>query len=256
MKRSTTLKLAALLALGQLTCHQAIMTAPPGSSLTLFANPNFIPINGGVAIISALVTEPAGTPVPDGTVVQFFTSLGRIDEQGKTNDGVARVNLVSDSRSGTATITAFSGGASTGSAPTPAPSASASPGTGTSSGAATGSVQVVIGASLPALVQVTATPGTITVGGQRHSLIKAFVFDANGNPVPRALVLFTLSEGTNPSGDPDHLESNGGPVFTDNNGVAEDTLLVRTPLDAPAKTLTVTATTANGKTGSVPVRVN
>ena len=99
--RSTSYKPLALLAAGlQLMCHQVILTAPPGSTITLIANPGFISANGGVSVISALVFEPAGTPVPDGTVVQFFTNLGRIDEQGKTNDGVARVNLVADSRSG------------------------------------------------------------------------------------------------------------------------------------------------------------
>ncbi len=255
MRQETTRAVALLMALSQLTCHQVIMTAPPGSSLVLFANPNFIPANGGVAIISALVTEPAGTPVPDGTVVQFFTNLGRIDEQGKSNDGVVRVNLVSDSRSGTATVTAFSGGASSGSgAPAPAPSASAPPGGG--SGAATGTVQVVIGSALPAIVLVTAFPNTLPADGQRHATIRAFVLDANGNPVPNVPVLFAITQGANPSGDPDIMESRGAPVFTDNNGVAEDVLLVRTPLSAPQKTLTITATTANGKTGSVAVLIN
>ena len=36
--------------------------------MTLFANPTFIAANGEVSVISALVIEPAGTPVPDGTV--------------------------------------------------------------------------------------------------------------------------------------------------------------------------------------------
>ena len=92
------------------TCNQAIMTAPAGSTLDMFANPEFIAANGGVSVISALVIEPAGTVVADGTVVQFFTNLGDIDEQGKTNDGVVRVNLRANGRSGVATITAFSGG--------------------------------------------------------------------------------------------------------------------------------------------------
>src|SRR5262245_20112371 len=94
------------LALSHLTC-QAILTAPLGTIMVVQANPRTIGANGGVAIISAHLIEPAGTPVPDGTVVQFFTTLGRIEEQGKTNDGVARVKLVSDTRSGTADITAI-----------------------------------------------------------------------------------------------------------------------------------------------------
>ena len=95
------------------TCNQAIMTAPPGSKFapagSLIANPGFIAAHGDVSVISGLILKATGIPVADGTVVQFFTNLGKIDEQGKTNDGVVRVNLVSDSRSGTATVTAFTG---------------------------------------------------------------------------------------------------------------------------------------------------
>lgn len=255
--RAAVLLLAAL----TLTCHQVILTAPPGSTIALFANPEFIPANGGVAVISALVYEPAGTPVADGTVVQFFTNLGRIDEQGRTNDGVVRVNLVSDTRSGTATVRAFSGGAA--SAPAPAPSASASP-TGTSGAA--GSVQVVIGSALPASVLLTAFPQRV-IADPRLSTIRAFVLDQNGNAVANVPVLFSLSVGTAPSPSPspsptpgpagvDFLGSRGTPVFTDNNGVAEDILFVRTPPTDPQRTLTVTATTANGKTATTQVIIN
>ena len=103
MSRSTLL-VGSLVLVGTVStsCHQAILTAPDGSSITVIANPTRIPAFGGVSVISALVYKPTGSPVADGTVVQFFTDLGRIEEQGKTNDGVARVNLVSDTRSGTA----------------------------------------------------------------------------------------------------------------------------------------------------------
>ncbi|HWW92812.1 MAG TPA: hypothetical protein VN375_05565, partial [Vicinamibacteria bacterium] len=93
-----------LLALAVLTCAKALLTAPPGSSLTLFANPPFIAANGAVSVISAFCIEPAGMPCPDGTVIQCFTTLGRVDTEAETKDGVARLNLVSDSRSGTATV--------------------------------------------------------------------------------------------------------------------------------------------------------
>jgi len=261
------------LAVLHLNCHQVIMTAPPGSTLALFANPEFIAANGGVSVISALVTEPAGTPVPDGTVVQFFTNLGRIDEQGRTNDGVARVNLVSDSRSGTATVRAFSGGPAT----APAPAASASPGasppptTGGGSGTS-GTVVVTIGSALPNLVLVTAFPSRV-IGDPRTSTIRAFVVDGSGNAVVGVPVLFVLSQGAAPAPSPsaspgaspspapspagvDFLTSRGQPVFTDNNGVAEDVLIVRTPPDASQRTVTITATTSNNKTGSTSVVIN
>jgi hypothetical protein len=236
---------ACLAALAHLTCHQVILTAPPGSTIALFANPEFIPAFGGVSVISALVTEPAGTPVPDGTVVQFFTNLGRVDEQGKTNDGVARVNLVSDSRSGTATVQAFSGG----------PATAASPGTGTGGSGASNSVSVVIGSALPSRVQVTANPTRVT--SPRESLIRAFVVDANGNPVFNIPVIFTVEQ---PSGaaPTELMDSRGTPVHTDNNGVAEDRLLVRYSETAAAKTVTVRATVSfdSSKSATVAVTIN
>ena len=278
MKPRTRKSIAQLLALSCLTCHQVILTAPPGSTITLIANPEFIAANGGVSIISALLYEPAGTPVADGTVVQFFTNLGRIEEQGKTNDGVVRVNLISDTRSGTATVRAFSGGsaASTGGGASPSPGTSPGTGGGSSSGASA-SIQVVIGSAQPANVQMTANPQRV-VGEPRTSTIRAFVFDTNGNPVSNIPVLFAITSGVtpaptptpsgspspspsatpapNPDGGPDFLQSRGQPVFTDNNGLAVDVLIVRTAPDAPQRTITITATTPNGRTGNVPVVIN
>jgi hypothetical protein len=265
---------AVALACLQLTCHQAILTAPAGSSLTLFANPPFIPAHGGVSIITAVVIEPAGTPVADGTVVQFFTTLGRIDEQGKTNDGVARVNLVSDARSGTATVTAISGGPAA-AAPTPgtspSPGASPSPGNGGGGGTGSGSVQVAIGSALPARVIVNASPSRITDSRSTH--VFANVLDSVGNPVANVPVFFTVTTGSvvpdpSPSPSPapspspptsvieEFFDSGGNPVFTDNNGRAEDVMRTRRARDASQKTVIVTATTANGISGSFIVAIN
>src|SRR5258706_547502 len=52
-KKTTLLALAAL----QLTCHQVILTAPPGSTLTLFANPEFIAANGAGAVRQRLARD-------------------------------------------------------------------------------------------------------------------------------------------------------------------------------------------------------
>jgi hypothetical protein len=212
MTKRKTLAVAAVaaLVLAHVTCNQAILTAPPGATLFLSINPGFIPAHGGVAVVSALVMEPAGTPVPDGTVVQFFTTLGRIDEQGKTNDGVARVNLTSDARSGIAEVTAISGEASD------------------------GPVEVQIGAFLPENVFVTADPPRINLSVSRTTHVFAYVVDANGNPVPNVLVLFRVVGVAQPSPSPapsptppatDFIDSQN-PVFTDTNGRAE--VIVRT----------------------------
>jgi hypothetical protein len=247
-----------LVALAPLTCAKALQTAPPGSTLTLFANPPFISANGGVSVISAFCIEPNGNPVPDGTVVQCFTTLGRVDPQGLTKDGVARVNLVSDSRSGTATVTCVSGGPAVAPsvAPSASPSASPSPaavGTVTS-GNGSASTPVVIGSALPALVVVVADPPRIDgPGGQTR--VVATVYDGSGNPVFNVPVIFTVSN-SGTGGVNEFFDSGGQPIFTDTNGQAADVMHTRRPSTDFQVVVTVTATAANGKTGTAPVTIN
>jgi hypothetical protein len=227
MKLSAVVSRAMLsaLALVHVTCHQAILTAEPNATLTLIVNPMFIPAHGGVAVVSAVVIEEIGTPVPDGTVVQFLTSLGRIDEQGKTNDGVARVNLISDSRSGRATITAFSGVASD-------------------------TEEVEIGSILPQTVIVTADPPFIP-SNSRTTHIIATVLDESGNPVPNVLVIFRV---TSPTTGTEFMESGGNPIPTDNNGRAEDILRTRRPFGTvgPPAVVSVTVLAPNVPNNPLP----
>lgn len=221
-----------LLAVGLLTCHQVIFTAPPGSTLTLTVNPPFIPAHGGVAVVSALVMEEVGTPVPDGTVVQFFTSLGSIQEQGRTNDGVARVNLTSDSRSGTAKITAISGDAFD-------------------------EDTVDIGAVLPTRVIVTADPPRINLAVSRTTHVFATVLDSRGNPVPNVPVIFRV---TAPNTGTEFMQSGSNPLHTDNNGRVEDILRSQRAAGGTPGTITVEVTvlSANaitaGNTIQIPIQ--
>jgi hypothetical protein len=217
-----------LMALFGLTCNQAIFTAPTGSTMTLVANPEFIAANGDVSAISAILIEPSGQPVVDGTVVQFFTSLGRIDAQAKTNDGVARVSLQSDVNSGSAEVTAISG-------------------------SNTATKTVSIGSGRPAVVIVSADPPRIqTTTPQRRSRITANALDGDGNPIRNVPVFFSI-EGSPAT---ETLASGGQPVFTDSNGQASDFLQTSYPKAQPAKTVTVTATTANNVAGSTTVTIN
>ena len=203
------------------SCNPVVMVAPPGSSITLFANPDFIPAHDGVSEITAFVMESTGSPVADGTVVQFFTSLGRIEEQGKTNDGVARVKLVADSRSGTARITAFSGGGSvsaptgtatpTGTSTTPAPTSG-----GGGGGTVSGTISVTIGSINVSRLIVNAIPNRITNSASSH--IIATALDSANNPVANVPVYFSVDG--NPGNE--RMDSGGNPIFTDNNGRAED----------------------------------
>jgi hypothetical protein len=236
-----------------MACEAVPLTAV-GASIFLQANPGFVPANGGRALVTALLTEPAGTLVPDGTEVFFFTTLGSIEERVKTVDGIAKTFFISDSRSGLATVTAFSGG----SAPVPSPSASPSPTPGaafadSASGSGSASVSIVVGSSLPATVLVTANPQLLA--STRQATIVANVFDAFGNPVQNVPVVFTVS--ASPASPlQEFLDSGGAPQFTNSSGQAFDTLSTRAPNGTTQKTVTVTATTPTGKLGTVEVVVN
>jgi hypothetical protein len=265
-KRNVQLMAAAGLALLAVTCEEVPLTAPAGTTIFLQANPPFVVANGGTSVVTALLTEPAGTLVPDGTVVLFFTTLGRIDSEGKTRNGVARVNFVADSRSGTATVNAYSGG--------PAPAATATPSSSgtvtasdrvgasaagdvaaepTDSGTGWASITIEIGSALPERVLVTANPSVLATS--RQATITANVFDKSGNPVQHVPVIFSVAAaGTAPL--QEVLSSGGSPQYTDSNGQAFDTLTTRTATGTAQKTVTVTATTATEKEGHVDVVVN
>lgn len=182
----------ALAGLVPASCGQALLTAPAESTMFMSVNPPFIAANGDTAIVSVFIIEPAGTPVPDGTVVQFFASLGQIPEQGKTNDGVARVTFRSDARSGVARITAFSG------VTTVDP------------------IEVTIGAKRPARVIVGLLDPRIDLkSGSNTARFKVTVLDIDGNPVSSVPVRFSVTD--NPATDTvlDRTDQN-----TDNNGEA------------------------------------
>ncbi|HKC11723.1 MAG TPA: Ig-like domain-containing protein [Vicinamibacteria bacterium] len=195
-------------------------------------------------MISVLIIEPAGFPVPDGTVAQFFTTLGHIDSQGKTKDGVVRVNFVSDSRSGTASISVLSGG------PAVAPSASPSPGGGgAGSGTGSCSTTVTIGSARPALVKVVPNPPRLA--NNRCTTITATVFDANGNFVSNVPIIFSVS-----SPNAEFFQSGGIPIFSDTNGQSSDQMCTRRLRDDPQATVTVTATPPVGTPGTTTVTIN
>ncbi len=194
VSRSTAARLAAIIIAGMAfwSCGQAILSAPSGTTLQIFVNPSFIAANGDTAVVSVLAIEPAGTPVPDGTVIQFFTTLGKIDEQARTNDGVARVNLISDARSGNAIVTAVSGAASV------------------------KTENIVIGARRVSSVRTQAIDQTIDLRlGKSTASIAARVLDENGNPIPGIVVRFTVLN--NPATD---RLLDGSDVTTNNNGDA------------------------------------
>jgi hypothetical protein len=156
------------------------------------------------------------------------------------------------------------------------------------SGPVSQSAEVRVGAVLPAAVRVTADPTRLRE--VRCSRIVANVFDEVGNPVASVPVIFTLSSeppeptppptpeptpepspspSPSPSASPsaaaaigtamadtETLGSGSQPVFTDSNGQAVDELCTTAPTTAPPRSVTVTATTSNGTTGSAQVVIN
>jgi hypothetical protein len=175
----------------------AYLTAPPGSTLDVVANPSFVAAHGGTAELMAFVLEPTGTAPPDGTVVRWFTDLGRIDPETRTRRGVALARFVSDARSGTATIRAISGGIE------------ATP------------VEITVGNVRVRAIHLRPEPSRIIESNSTHVI--ATVVDEFGNPVPNVPVTFHVRD------DPatEFLDSAGRPIHTDNNGEAEDVLRTR-----------------------------
>ena len=91
-----------------------VVCAPATYTMWLKAHPQAIVADGrSETTISAEVRDSTGQPVPDGTIVNFTTSVGTIEREGRTVAGVARVQLQSSVTIGTAMVSAV---ASTGNA--------------------------------------------------------------------------------------------------------------------------------------------
>ena len=79
-------------------CDKVPLTAPTESTIVLSANGSSVPLAGGVDV-TATVTEKPGTPVQNGTLVTFTTTLGRVEpSEAQTTNGRVTVRLVGDGR--------------------------------------------------------------------------------------------------------------------------------------------------------------
>jgi len=92
-------------------CDKVPLTAPTGSTITLFVNPTSVEAYGS-ADVTAVVVESGGTYVHNGTQVLFFTSLGTMEpSEAQTRNGSVTVKFRAGSQGGDAVITAVSGAA-------------------------------------------------------------------------------------------------------------------------------------------------
>ena len=182
--------------MSQLPAIRSRSTSPTGSTITLSIDKSIVPVNGQ-ATITAVVIESGGTAVHNGTMVTFQSTLGRVDPiEAETVNGRAVATYIAPSLSGTATINAYSGSASTGS--------------GNSS---SGGVTVRIGSAAVGSVALSSSPASVPQNGGTVTL-SALVLDSAGNPLPSVAVVFSTDQGT--------LASTN--VFTDGNGTAATTL--------------------------------
>lgn len=194
--RSFLVAFAVVGAIVAASCDKVPLTSPTGSTISLSIDRSILPVNGQ-ATVTAVVTESAGTAVQNGTVVSFSPTLGRVEPvEAPTVNGKAVVTYIAPSVSGTATINAFSGSASTGS--------------GNSS---SGGVSVMVGSAAVGSVSLNVAPSSVPQNGGTVN-VSALALDSAGNPLPSVAVLFTTDQGTLANAS----------VFTDTNGNAATTL--------------------------------
>ena len=201
-------------------CDRVPLTSPTGSTISVTVEQTTLPVNGQAAV-RAIVIESSGTPVQNGTQVDFSSALGSFNPpSAQTVNGVATTMFLAGSVSGTTRINAFSGGVSTGS--------------GNSSG---GGVEVKIGAAAAGSIALQVIPPTV---GQNGGTVQAtaLVMDPAGNPLRGVPVLFSSDAGT----------LSAANVVTDSNGFAVTNLVT-----TRAATITARAGTATPATFSVGV---
>src|SRR3954447_4170217 len=231
-------------------CDKVPLVAPSGSVISLFAAANNVPLNGDVEIVANVIengtaqstpatpgtgTTPgtpttgttsttsagAGTPVQNGTLVSFTTTIGRIEpSEARTSNGQVRVRFFPGNQSGTATITAFSGGAS-------------------------GKLEnLKVGSAAAERLIVSASPQTLPAGGG-NATIPARVEDVSGAGLPGMPVTFTADNGS----------LNPVTATTDSSGVAPSMLTATNASSAGTRSAKVTASAA-GKTADVTVSLS
>jgi len=209
-----------LVALTTLSCKKVALTAPSGSSIQLFTSRTTAGLNSTVTI-TAVVMEAGGTPVHDGTSVSFFSTLGTMNPAAAvTTNGQAAAQLVTDTQSGTAEITAVSGTAKLAS-----------------------TVKVTVGAVAVGRVDLSANPSSLPSTGGTADLT-ALVSDTSGNRLQGVPVTFTTNAGS--------LDRNG--VATDASGQATARLTTQVTASVTAAVAGGTSGSVTSTAQTVTVR--
>ncbi len=110
--------LCAASVIAMVACNNDPLVAPVASTISLSAE-TIVLQPGGATQVTAIVTEEAGTPVHNGTVVWFSATMGRMEpESAQTENGVARAIFIAGNTPGTGRVVASSGAAASASDPT------------------------------------------------------------------------------------------------------------------------------------------
>jgi hypothetical protein len=225
-------------------CDRVPLLAPTGSTITLSAGTRVLP-SGGSTELTAFVMEQSGTPVHDGTVVRFSTSLGSVSPvEAETRNGAATATFLAGTASGIAEVRAISGGAGGGT----------SGGTGGGTTTATGAnvVQITVGAAAVNTITLRANPGSVGPSGGSVELVATVVAE-NGRSLDGILVTFNTDQGrlssataiTNSAGEArTTLTTNQQTVVSATAGTKTSSNVTVAVRSAPAITITCAAGTA------------
>ncbi len=159
-----------LAALAATACDKVPLLAPTNTTIRLTAGLGVLPVTGSTDIV-AVVIESAGTPVQNGTVVTFTSSLGTVEpREARTQNGQVSVRFIAGSQSGSAKIGAFSGGAKS------------------------EDIEILVGAAAAGAMTLRADPAFVPATGASVAVI-AQVLDKGGNPLPGVAVTFSADAG-------------------------------------------------------------
>jgi hypothetical protein len=186
-------------------CDKVPLLAPTNSTVTIDAQTRVVP-NGGSTSVTATVLESSGTPVQNGTLVRFTTTLGRIDPaEVQTRNGMATTTFFAGDDSGIAEVRATSGGAgaggstSTPTTPTPGnggdnnqPTTPTTPTTSSTSNI----VQIAVGAGAVNTVTVSTNPSSVSTTGGGTVTVTATALGTGGRLLSGIPVNFTVNRGT------------------------------------------------------------
>lgn len=156
-------------------CDKATPVAPNGTILTISANPSKIGLNGR-STITIVGRKPDGNPLNPGTEIRVTTDKGTLSDSVVTTDdsGRATVTFRGDGRSGTAKITAMTGG----------------------NVMVTTDVQVGESSDTKPTVLVSVSPNNIPVGDTSTSTVTVVARNSDGTPLAGQTVILTTTLGT------------------------------------------------------------